>query len=148
MKNKVKMPSSLTKLIITKFILGGIFFVGFILISIFFKDRLFLALAPAAFAMFTLGDAVVTLYNCRTDNYVVIEGKCIEIETTRIKKRIKSVCLDTRKGRVRVIVHYKLNTVESGDYITVYMPMSAAVYEHNREFVVNEYYVVDIVRKT
>lgn len=148
MKNRSKMPSSLSKLIITKFIVGGIFLIGLILICIFFNDKMFLALAPGAFAMFILGDALVTLYNCLTDNYVVVEGKCIEIETTRIKKRIKSVCLDTRKGRVRVIVHFKLNTVGSGDYVTVYMPLSASVYEHNREFVVNEYYAVDIVRKT
>ena len=148
MKNRSKMPSSLSKLIITKFIVGGMFLIGLILICIFFNDKMFLALAPGAFAMFILGDAVVTLYNCLTDNYVVVEGKCIEFETTRIKKRIKSVCLDTRKGRVRVIVHFKLNTVGSGDHVTVYMPLSASVYEHNREFVVNEYYAVDIVRKT
>ena len=147
MKNRSKMPSSLSKLIITKFIVGGIFLIGLILICIFFNDKMFLALAPGAFAMFILGDAVVTLYNCLTDNYVVVEGKCIEIETTRIKKRIKSVCLDTRKGRVRVIVHYHLNTVGSGDYVTVYMPLSASVYENNREYVLNEYYAVDIVKK-
>lgn len=147
MKNRSKMPSSLSKLIITKFIVGGIFLIGLILICIFFNDKMFLALAPGAFAMFILGDAVVTLYNCLTDNYVVVEGKCIEIETTRIKKRIKSVCLDTRKGRVRVIVHYHLNTVGSGDYVTVYMPLSASVYENNREYVLNEYYAVDIIKK-
>ena len=147
MKNRSKMPSSLSKLIITKFIVGGIFLIGLILICIFFNDKMFLALAPGAFAMFILGDAVVTLYNCLTDNYVVVEGKCIEIETTRIKKRIKSVCLDTRKGRVRVIVHYHLNTVGSGDYVTVYMPLNASVYENNREYVLNEYYAVDIIKK-
>ena len=77
MKNRSKMPSSLSKLIITKFIVGGIFLIGLILICIFFNDKMFLALAPGAFAMVILGDAVVTLYNCLTDNYVVVEGKCI-----------------------------------------------------------------------
>ena len=147
MKKRIPMPSSLTKLIVTKFIVGAVFLVALILICIFFGDKPFLALAPAAFAMFTLGDAFCTLYNCKVGNYVVVEGKCIGIETTRIKKRIKSVCLDTKRGKVRIIVHYHLNTVGSGDYVTVYMPLSASVYEHNREYVFNEYYAVDIIKK-
>ena len=147
MSKKPKVPSVLTKMIITKFVLGSIFLAGFIVVMICFPNQAFIGLAPGAFAMFTLGDALVSLYNARTFNYVTAEGECVEVELSRLRKRIKAIKLHTARGKVRILVHYKLRTVEIGDFITAYIPVNASVYEKDNEYVVCEYYAVSIAKK-
>ena len=148
MSKHSKIPTSLTKTIIAKFILGAIFLAGFILIMIFFKDRAFLGLAPGAFAMFTLGDGFVTLYNAHTLNYVTVEGECVDLELSKLRRRIKAICIHTSRGKVRILVHYKHRTVNKGDYVTAYIPVSSSVYEKDNGYVVCEYYALNIAKKS
>lgn len=148
MSKHSKIPTFLVKTIIIKFIIGIIFLVGFILTMIFFKDRAFLGLAPGAFAMFMLGDAFVTLYNAHTLNYVTVEGECVDLELSKFRRRIKAICLHTSRGKVRILVYYKFRTVNKGDYVTAYIPISSSVYEKDNGYVVCEYYAVSIAKKS
>ncbi len=143
-----KLPSILTKAIIIKYLLCLILLVGFILIAIFFNDRLYLGLLPGAFAMFICMDATSTLYNCMMDNYVVISGECTKVELSKFKRRIKSVWIRSNRGSVKVILRYKVKEIEEGDTIVVYTPINASIYEREQTFVLNEYYTVSIAKKS
>ncbi len=143
-----KLPTALTKAILTKFILSLVFLAVFILIAVFFSDRLYIGLLPGAFALFICMDATTTLYNCKMDNYVVISGECTEVELTRFKRKIKSVWISSNRGPVMVILRYKVKEIEVGDTVSVYAPISASIYEKGQSFILNEYYAVSIAKKS
>ncbi len=143
-----KLPSALSKAILTKFVLALVLLVGFILIAIFFDDRLYLGLLPGAFAIFVGMDAIATMYNCKVDNYVVITGECTQVELNRFKRKIKSVWIRSNKGPVKVILRYKVKEIEVGDTVSVYTPITASIYEREQSFILNEYYAVSIAKKS
>ena len=142
-----KLPAALTKVIITKFALSMGHLVGFILIAVFFSDRLYLGLLPGAFALFLGMDAVATIYNCLTDNYVTVVGECTKVELSRFKRRITAVWIKSNRGTVKVLLRHRPKAIEVGDTLTVHTPFSASVFERGEYMVMNEYYTVSIAKK-
>lgn len=141
--NFKQLPKSLKKNIYSKFGLGFLFLTFFILICCFMEYPFF-SVAPAAFAIFLLIDGVTMLFRCLGGEYVQILGVCKEVHKSRLRGRVKCILIETEHGIIRLNVKIKLRPFREGDNVTLYLPNNATVYEHKGEFVVSEFYAIEI----
>lgn len=138
-----RLPKVLKKNILCKIGLGAGFLTVFVFVCIF-AEYLFLALAPAAFAMFLLMDGVGMLFRCLSGEYVEVTGICKEIQKTTIRRRTKCILIETSRGILRLPIRIKPQSINVGDEITIYVPDHASVYDHKGDMVVCEYYGIEI----
>lgn len=139
-----RLPRILKKNILCKIGLGIGFLTVFILMCIF-MEHLFFALAPGAFAIFSLMDGIGMTFRCMSDEYVELSGTCAEVHKSKFKRKTRSIALETKKGIVRIPLKMKSQSVKVGDYVTVYVPDHASVYDHKGDMVVCEFYAIEIM---
>ena len=141
-----RLPKVLKKNIICRIGLGLAFLTVFVLMCIF-VDHLIFALAPGAFALFSLMDGIGMMLRCLSGEYVELEGICTEVHKSKLRRRTKYIMLETKRGPVKLPTKLKPQSVKVGDSVTVYIPDYASVYEYKGSTVVCEFYGIEAVSK-
>ena len=84
------------------------------------------------------------MYDCLTNNVIVIQGECLEVERTRFMKRTHNVVLAVGMGTVKVPVRHQVKRVQVGDIVTVFLSSRTSVYENGNQQVICGYYAIEI----
>ena len=138
-----RLPRILKKNILCKIGLGLLFLTVFILMCIF-MDHLFLALAPGAFAIFSLMDGFGMMFRCMSGEYVELSGICTVVHKGKLQRKTRSISVETKRGTVKLPLKMKPHSVKVGDKVTIYVPDHASVYDHKGDMVVCEFYAIEI----
>lgn len=107
MKKKYRDIPEILKREIWLRLFGGMFFlVLFIIIQLQYKDISFSF--PCLFVgILMLVNGCWLLHCCIKEDYLYVQGTCGQVETSGIRKRVKSIYIDTERKRVKVSVHRK-----------------------------------------
>lgn len=143
MKKKYRDIPEILKREIWLRLVGGMFFlVLFFIIQLQYKDVNFSF--PCLFlGILLLVNGCWLLYCCIREDYLCVQGTCGQVETSGIRKRVKSVCIDTERERVRVSVHRKTGRLARGNQITLYLSKRTSVYEWDGSYMVCSYYALE-----
>ena len=136
-------PSPLQRQIIGRFMTGLLFVFLFLIILFCFWD-VYLFLPCVFFAVFLIVNAILLFYNSYKGHYVCVEGVCENIETTGLRKRVKSITLQLVENRLKIMIHHRIKRLAVGDTVIVYMAKSTQVYEQDDEYLIGNYYALDI----
>lgn len=107
----------------------------------FLGDVIF-ALPCAVIACFFITSFLLLRHRILHDRIISIAGICTAIDRTVVKKRIKSICLQTENETYRIMVH-RWVMVEIWDEITVYVPREGATFESNGMKVICDFYAIE-----
>lgn len=144
MKNKFKsLAAVLQRQIITRGILGTLFLILFVILICVTKDFI-LSFPCIVLSAYLLINAGMVLYNCLTDKVITVTGTCVEIEHSKIFKRVKAVYIQTEDKEIRVTVRKKLRRLTIGVTMNLYLPEKAQIYERDGRFATGSYYAVEI----
>ena len=136
-------PSPLQKQVISRFAAGLLFVFLFLIILFCFWD-VYLFLPCVFFAVFLIVNAILLFYNSYKGNYVCVEGICEHIETTGLKKRVKSITLALVENKLKIMVRQRIKRLAVGDTVIVYLAESTQVYDQDDGFLIGNYYALDI----
>ncbi len=79
-------------------------------------------------------------------NYMRLQGQCIRIDTEGLRKRVQAVHLALEQGNVKILVRYRISKLSEGDTIVVYVAEKTPVYERDGEYIIGNYYAMEIRR--
>lgn len=145
MKEKFKqIPRPLKQQVLVRLIIGT--FALIITVVMLAVARDFLLSLPCLLLFgYMAFDGGRILYHCMTDKYVAVSGECISIDRSSIRKRVKTLYMQTEKGKMKVPVHSRIRNLTEGDTVTVYMPNKTRIYESDNCLVILGYYALDII---
>lgn len=144
MKHKFKqLPAILQRQILTRLVLGGFFILLFVILILVTKD-IVLSLPCIILGLYLVVNGSSVLYNCLGDKVITVTGKCVEIEHSRIFKRVKSVYIKTKEYELNIPVRKKMRGLTIGVTLNVYIPEKAQMYEKNGKFVTGTFYAVEM----
>lgn len=131
------------KHILLRFGLG----VGLLFLSLVFAVSYgipMLWLSSLLFAAFFLFLAV-QLYGMAAEGaYLIIEGMCIDLESSPFRKRQTSLVLETEFGAVRIALQGQNRLLTPGCSVKVYISQSTPVYEQNQYKVICSYLFMEV----
>lgn len=142
-KEYMKLPDALKREIVVRFVIG-ILFIFLFLVLILSRQEYFLYLTSLLFGVYFLIDAVKFLLTAILEHYVCVQGVCSEIETSGLRKKIKSIVIDLEVGKLKIILQRKIKEVAIGDTVVVYLSDKSPVYEQNGRYIVSSYYAMKI----
>lgn len=151
MKDKIKqwreqfsaIPEALQKQIGIRLIFALVFFLLFVLVLLLLVD--WMSCIP--FIVLTVYNGISTILlfqRAVVGGYVVILGRCLETTETPIRKRIKSVQLQTDEQIVRVTIHHRVRRIPPGTMIKVYVSNSTQVYDKDGIWLIPTYLAIDL----
>lgn len=144
MREKFKsIPFPLQKQIISRFAAGLLFVFLFLVILFCFWD-VYLFLPCIFFAVFLIVNAILLFYNSYKGNYVCVEGICEHIETTGLRKRIKSITIELAENKLKIMIRHRIKRIAVGDTVVVYLAESTQVYDRDDGYLIGSYYALDI----
>ena len=146
MKEKwVKMPKALQRQVLFRSGGGGLFLM--ILLFLITGSRDLYLLLPCVLCMFWLAGSGFWLFlQAAEGNYMRLQGQCIRIDTAGLRKRVHAVHLALEQGTVKIPVRYRINRLSEGDIIVVYVAEKTPVYERDGEYIIGNYYAMEIRR--
>ncbi len=144
MKEKFKnIPQALKTQIFIRLGLAALALILAILMSVIAKD--FLLGLPCWVQFVYMGiNGGILLYNGITENYVSIIGTCISVERSRIFRRIKTVTIQTEKGKLKVPIRKRIKKLNEGVNVTVYVSVKSRVYDNGDGMAIFGYYAIDV----
>ena len=146
MKERFKrLPYALQKQILLRFGVGLLFLLVSILVLAFYRDIYFF-LPCFVFAIFFGINGVLLFKQADKGKYVVVEGICSDIERTPIRKRVKSIYMQTDADAVKLIVKQRVRQIAVGNTIRVYVADNTPVYEQEQCKLLCTYLCIEIVR--
>ena len=77
-------------------------------------------------------------------DYVALEGHCIETTVTSVRKRTKSILLQTEEHAVRVMIRQRLKRISQGASIKLYVSSSTQVYDKDGVWLVPAYLAIEV----
>ena len=93
----LKLPSALQEQVLVRFGIGIV--LGGMSLGIILYTKMWILGIPSLILMFfMIVNSLHLLYNCSKDRYIAVTGKCVEVERTGAKKRVKSLCMATEDG--------------------------------------------------
>lgn len=129
MKERIKkLPPALQRQVIIRLGASILCLILFVLTLILYRD-IYLSLSFAVIWLFFGAFGTMLLIKLSEGKYVVIEGKCSKVERTAIRKKAKTLYLNSNPYTVKVISRQKLKNIEAGDMVTLYVSESTPVYE-------------------
>ena len=144
MKHKFKqLAAVLQRQILTRFILGGFFILLFVILICVTKDVV-LSMPCIILGIYFALNAGTVLYNCLADKVITITGECVEIEHSRIFKRVKSVYIQVEDKELKIPVRKKMRGLTIGVTINLYIPENGKIYEKDGKFSTGTYYAVEM----
>lgn len=136
-----KAPKALQNVVRLRFGAGIVFLLIGIMILIF--NRSFALFFPPIVIGFVGIFSSVSIRNAIINGtHKTFSGVVVDYDYAPLSTKVKSVVFSS--GDKRYKVTYSARKVKTGDTVTVYSPPSAAVYERNGCYYINEYYVVDL----
>lgn len=146
MKEKwIKMPKALQRQVLFRSGGGGLFLM--ILLFLMTGSRDLYLLLPCILCIFWLaGSGFWMFLQAAGGNYMRLQGQCIRIDTAGLRKRVRAVHLALEQGTVKIPVRYRINKLSEGDTIVVYVAEKTLVYERDGEYIIGNYYAMEIRR--
>lgn len=144
MKRKFKqLAGVLQRQVLTRLILGGFFILLFVILICTTKD-IVLSLPCIILGLYLIINGGTILYNCLASKVITVTGQCVEIEHSRIFKRVKSVYIRTEDKELKIPIRKKMYGLTIGVTINVYIPDKAQIYEKDGKFATGTYYAVEM----
>ena len=138
MKERFKqLPEPLQQQVIRRFAVTIVFVLLFFITLFGFWD-VCLFLPCLLFAGFFIVNALRLFYTCIRGDYISVSGTCVQVETTAIRKRVKSPMLLT------VSIHERIKRLNVGDTVTIYLSEKTPVYSRDGAYLICGYYAVEI----
>jgi len=121
-------PEPLQKQILLRLGLVLVFLLLFALVLITMYD--WMASVPfIGLSVYSAVSAILLFQRSVAGGYVVIRGRCTEVNSTPIRKRTKSVLVDTEEHLVRVTLRQRLKRIPQGAELEVYVADNTQIYE-------------------
>lgn len=73
-----------------------------------------------------------------------VEGICEHIETTGLRKRIKSITIELAENKLKIMIRHRIKRIAVGDTVVVYLAESTQVYDRDDGYLIGSYYALDI----
>ncbi|MCI9491251.1 MAG: hypothetical protein HFG97_14900 [Dorea sp.] len=147
MKERFKqLPEALQRQVMIRAVGGIVFLILFIVIQLSFGD-IYLSLPCLLFGLVTIVNGGRLLYNSLSGNYLCVQGMCEQIETTGIRKRVKSICISIEKNMLRIPVRRRAKSISRGDTVVLYLSDKIPVYEKDGEYMIYNYYALEIKKE-
>ena len=141
-----KIPSSLQEQVLIRFGIGVV--LGILSLGIIIYTKIWILGLPSLILMFfMIVNSLYLLYNCSRGRYIAVTGKCMEVERTGAKRRVKSLCMTTEEGVIRIVLSNRWSVPLVGDMITIYLPAEAPVYEVDGRYCIYYFYALEVNRK-
>ena len=146
MKEKwIKMPKALQRQVLLRSGGGGLFLM--ILLFLMTGSRDLYLLLPCIVCMFWMAGSGFWLFlRAAGGNYMRLQGQCIRIDTSGLRKRVHAVHLALEQGTVKIPVRYRISRLSEGDTIVIYVAERTPVYERGGEYIIGNYYAMEIRR--
>ena len=99
------------------------------------------------FAGFFIVNASRLFYTCIRGDYISVSGTCVQVETTAIRKRVKSLTLEYEEEVPRLLtvsIHERIKRLNVGDTVTIYLSEKTPVYSRDGAYLIYGYYAVEI----
>lgn len=146
MKERFKqLPEPLQQQVIRRFAVATVFVLLFFITLFGFWD-FYLFLPCLFFAGFFIVNALRLLYTCIRGDYISVSGTCVQVETTAIRKRIKSLTLEYEEEPrlLTVSIRERMKRLSVGDTVTIYLSEKTPVYSRDGAYLIYGYYAVEI----
>lgn len=147
MKERFKqLPGPLQQQVIRRFAVAIVFVLLFFITLFGFWD-VYLFLPCLLFAGFFIVNALRLFYTCIRGDYISVSGTCVQVETTAIRKRIKSLTLEYEEEAPRLLTvstHERIKRLSVGDTVTIYLSEKTPVYSRDGAYLIYGYYAVEI----
>lgn len=141
----IKMPKALQRQVLFRSGSGGLFLM--ILLFLMTGNRDLYLLLPCVLCMFWLAGSGFWLFlQAAGGNYMRLQGQCIRIDTSGLRKRVHAVHLALEQGTVKIPVRYRISRLSEGDTIVIYVAERTPVYERGGEYIIGNYYAMEIRR--
>lgn len=146
MKEKwIKMPKALQRQVLFRYGGGGLFLM--ILLFLMTGSRDLYLLLPCVLCMIWLSGSGFWLFlQAAEGNYMRLQGQCIRIDTSGLRKRVRAVHLALEQGTVKIPIRYRISKLSEGDTIVIYVTEKTSVYERDEEYIIGNYYAMEIRR--
>ena len=141
-----QLPKVLQLQILRRFAVAVVFVIAFFITLFGFWD-IYLFLPCLLFAGFFIVNAVLLLYTCIRGDYIAVSGTYVQVDTTAIRKRIKSMTLEYEEEAPRLLtvsIHERIKRLSVGDTVTIYLSEKTPVYSRNGAYLIYGYYAVEI----
>lgn len=79
--------------------------------------------------------------------YIHLQGECIQMDRTGLRRKISSLYLALEAGVVKVPVRKRIRNIEKGIIVSVYVACDIPVYEKDGVYIVNSYYAMEITKR-
>jgi len=94
-------------------------------------------------SVFCVIQALLLFFRAGGGGYVIIHGECKETILTTVRKRTKSIILDTEEHTVQIIVKQRLRRIPTGTVLDVYVAENTPVYEKDGIQLLHSYWAID-----
>ena len=143
MNNGLKhLPLPIQKQLLLRFVGGIIFIILFAIMMIMSKDFT-LSLPALVVSIFLLINVVVIYHTFSNNKYIAVEGTCLRVDETEIRKRIKAIYLAADEGILKIQIKHKPPKIKEGSRVTVYMSPSTPIYEKDDIMILNNYFAIE-----
>ena len=146
MKEKwIKMPKALQRQVLFRSGGGGLFLMMLLFLMTGSRD-LYLLLPCILCILWLAGSGVWLFVQVAGGNYMCLQGQCIRIDTSGLRKQVRAVHLALEQGTVKIPVGYRISRLADGDTIVFYVAEKTPVYERDGEYIIGNYYAMAIHR--
>lgn len=139
----MQMPSALQKAVLRRAsgILLGILVLIWAVVSSWDWMLMIHGLLIAGYSIFS---AYSLILQQNSNAIIAIQGTCMDVERTAVRKRIRSVYLRTEGLDIKLTIHHNPpHTLSVGDTVTVYIHERTAVYELDGHQVLCDYLAIE-----
>lgn len=121
-------PTSLQKLLLTRLILSLAALLLFIALLIL-RLEFILALPALVSSAAIIVSCVYLFLLIGEGRFVVVEGICVEIKRSIMRKYARSILIESSKGRIQIALKQQLRQYKEGMRLRVYLSEKTPVYE-------------------
>ena len=143
MKEKFKqLPEILQKQIIFRIAAGAVSLLAFFIVLALYRN-LFLCLSFVFFAIVFFCSGIFLLFRVVNGKYITIEGRCTRIDKSFLRKRNKSIYIESVPHKIKLNLRQKLKNISQGDDVVVYVLESTSVYQEEGYEILSGYLAIE-----
>jgi len=137
------MPKPLQREISYRLGFALVFLLLFVFVLILLLD--WMSIIPfIGISLFFLISATLLFHRVSSGQYVVVEGICAEVSTTLIRKRAKTILVQTNEHLVQVIIKQRLKKISQGSHVKIYVSDQTQVYDKDGRLLLSGYLAIDV----
>lgn len=115
-------------------------------VILIFGENTWLGASIAIFAAVFTAMALTLIRCCLSGRYVAVRGICIEVERSRLRRRIRTVTVSAPPHTVKLFPRCRVSGIAAGDTVTLYMSDKAPVYEYNGQRLIDGCIAIEFVK--